>query len=638
MSATASFDSQKKSLKELLEKCASGKMQLPDFQRSWVWDDEGIRSLLASISQGFPVGALMTLAWGGDVRFAPRLIQGAPDAAAKATPEALLLDGQQRMTSLYQTTMRQEVVRTTNAKRQAINRWYYIDMRKALDPEVDREEAIFGVPENRIVTENFGKDVVLDLSTPEQEYELMMFPLNQAFDDSKWEHGFISYWLARNDQDKWHFYKRFEKQVIDSFGHYHVPVIELAKETPKEAVCLVFEKVNTGGKKLDAFELLTAIYAADGFRLRQDWLGEGSQVGRYARLVSNHPLLKNLASTEFLQALSLLHTKAVRDAVAAGNSAAGKSGDLPAVSCTRTALLNLPLQAYKAYADQVEEGYEKAAKFLRTQRVYWVRDIPYQTQLIPLAAILAVIGDLWDQAEARAKITRWYWSGVFGELYGSATESRFAKDFVEVPEWLRGGEEPSTIKDSTFRADRLLTMRSRLSAAYKGINALLMRTGARDFRSGQDFDHTVAMREPFDIHHIFPKKWCLAKGIDWKVFDSIVNKTPLTAKTNKIIGGNAPSHYLARLTGSINAATLDECLRTHGIPAAELRADNFDAFFAARKEALIGLIEGAMGQKVYRDVVEAEPEEEVVAEQEEIVARQIEESTEEEQEMQEAAE
>lgn len=633
MSTSASFDSQKKSLKDLLEKCALGKLQLPDFQRSWVWDDEGIRSLLASISQCFPVGALMTLEGGGDVRFAPRPIQGAPEAAWKVTPEALLLDGQQRMTSLYQTTMRPEVVKTTNAKRQAISRWYYVDMRKAIDPEVDREDAIIGLPENRIITENFGRDVVLDLSSPEREYELMMFPLNHAFDDSEWERGFISFWLARNDQSKWHFYKEFERQVIDSFGHYHVPVIELAKETLKEAVCLVFEKVNTGGKKLDAFELLTAIYAADGFKLRQDWLGEGSQVGRYARLVSKHPILRDLASTDFMQAVSLLHTKAVRDGVAADGG-----GDLPAVSCTRTALLNLPLSAYQAYADCVEDGFEKAAKFLRTQKVYWVRDIPYQTQLIPLAAILAVIGDHWDTAEAKKRITRWYWSGVFGELYGSTTESRYAKDFVEVPVWLAGGDDPSTIRDATFRADRLLTMRSRLSAAYKGVNALLMKTGARDFRSAQDFDHTVAMQEAFDIHHVFPKKWCSSKNIDPKVFDSIVNKTPLTAKTNKIIGGNAPSYYLDRLIGSIDVATLDECLRSHRIPIAELRTDDFDAFFAARKEALLALIEEAMGQKVYRGVTEAEPEEEAVADQEELVAKQIEDGEEDEREMQEAAE
>ncbi|PSO10006.1 MULTISPECIES: DUF262 domain-containing protein [unclassified Sphingobium] len=77
-------------------------MQLPDFQRGWAWDQDRIIDLLASISEGFPVGALMTLDASGEVSFAVRPVEGAP---APIKPlEAYLLDGQQRMTSLYQST------------------------------------------------------------------------------------------------------------------------------------------------------------------------------------------------------------------------------------------------------------------------------------------------------------------------------------------------------------------------------------------------------------------------------------------------------------------------------------------------------------------------------------------------------
>ena len=62
------------SLKALLNDVQSGKIQLPDFQRGWVWDDDRIRGLLASISRGFPVGAVMTLSSGGDIRFRTRLV------------------------------------------------------------------------------------------------------------------------------------------------------------------------------------------------------------------------------------------------------------------------------------------------------------------------------------------------------------------------------------------------------------------------------------------------------------------------------------------------------------------------------------------------------------------------------------
>ncbi len=98
----------------------------------------------------------------------------------------------------------------------------------------------------------------------------------------------------------------------------------------------------------------------------------------------------------------------------------------------------------------------------------------------------------------------------------------------------------------------------RLSAAYKGVNALLMNEGAQDFRSGQKFDHTVFFGENVDIHHIFPQDWCKRQGIKPAVYDSIINKTPLSYRTNRIIGGVAPSEYLSKLeTGNAALNALD---------------------------------------------------------------------------------
>ena len=126
--------------------------------------------------------------------------------------------------------------------------------------------------------------------------------------------------------------------------------------------------------------------------------------------------------------------------------------------------MNLPLSAYKQYESQVELGFVQAAKFLYMLHIYRVFDLPYQSQLIPLAAILADIGDAWQHEANRAKLIMWYWNGVFGELYGSTVDTRIARDFVEVPAWLNGGPEPTTVSETLFRPDRLKTMRMRLSA------------------------------------------------------------------------------------------------------------------------------------------------------------------------------
>lgn len=620
--AETTFDSTKRSLRDLLKKAESGAIQLPDFQRGWVWGDDDIRSLLASISQSFPVGALMTLETGGEINFKPRLVEGAPTDSHITTPEALLLDGQQRITSLFQTTLRRKVVKTVNAKKHAIKRWYYISIEQALDTAVDRESAIVGLPENKRLTTNFGRDVQLDLSTPEAEYRSMMFPVNQIFNDRDWEHGFEDYWREQGDPDKRSVYRKFFDAVIRAFDHYQLPVITLGKETPKQAVCLVFEKVNTGGKKLDAFELLTAIYAAGEFELRKDWYGdpETSFDGRLMRL-REYNTLQEIASTDFLQALSLLSTRDRRR----NAEQAGRTGrELPSVSCTRAAILDLPLIDYRRYADIVERGFVLAARFLRTQKIYRVKDIPYRTQIIPLAAVLSELDGLWDQETVKAKVRQWFWCGIFGELYGSAIETRFAKDFIEVRDWIEGGASPTTINEANFQPDRLDTMRMRLSAAYKGVHALLMLTGARDLRSGQNIDDTVFWDERVDIHHIFPQLWCKKASIQPKVYDAVANKTPLTRLTNQIIGGSAPLEYLSKLVrqGAINDTTLNECLESHMINVQFLRANDFYGFYRARKAALLGLISDAMGKSTDEGVVQDEKEGDVVLDPEDAIESQ----------------
>ena len=610
--ARVEFDSTKKPLDDLLKRARDGQVQLPDFQRGWVWDDEGLRSLLASISRSFPVGAVMTLQTGGEVRFKPRTIEGAPDASSKVMPESLLLDGQQRITSLYQTTMRQAVVDTMNSKKQKIKRFYYIDMATALDENADRFDAIVGMPENCIETRNFGKDVVRDLSSRAAEFDLGMFPTNRIFDWNDWQTGFVSHWGYT--PEKTQFWFRFLNEVLAAFHQYQMPVIELGRRTSREAVCLVFEKVNTGGKKLDAFELLTAIYAGEeeGFHLREEWAVIAKRLSESIAL-KDQPLTR-LQATDFFQALALLYTRDRRLTHVATN----RAGDPPAISCTRDTVLGVPLNAYKQYSARLEEGFRKAGKFLFTQNIYWFKDVPYQSQLVPLAAILAELGDRWEHDAVRKKLAQWYWSGVFGELYGGAVETRFAKDLAEVLSWIDGGGEPATVKDAGFRAERLNTMTSRLSAAYKGVNALLMNEGARDFRSGQPFNHTTYFDEAVDIHHIFPRAWCQKAGISRERFDTIVNKTPLSSQTNRIVGGDAPSQYLGKLPhqGGASDAEVDRHLQSHLIDPKLLRADDFDAFIAHRSEALLALIEKAIGKSVYRGTATDEPVEDTLADEE----------------------
>lgn len=588
---TTTFDSTKQSLLELLSHASEGKTQLPDFQRGWVWDDDHIRDLLASVCRAFPIGAVMLLEAGGDeVQFKTRPIEGAQPPRVEA--EHLILDGQQRLTSLFQSLLSGKPVETKDPKGKPLKRWYYFDIVSALDPNVERIDTIVGIREDRVIRSNFGRDIELDLSTPDKEYQHLHFPLDKIADYREWRREFNSHW--EYDRDKSILLDQFESEILEPFQQFQVPVIALKKDVPKEAVCLVFEKVNTGGVSLTVFELLTATFAADNFELRPDW------EAREERL-HEHPVLTEVSSTDFLQAVTLASTyQAKRQAEEEG------ADSTPAVSCKRRDILRLTSATYRYWADEIEAGFAKAARFLTREHVYESKFLPYNTQLVPLAVMLALLGRHAEDQGVHVKLVRWYWCGVFGELYGSATETRFARDLPEVLGWIDGGAEPRTIEDANFAPERLLTLQTRRSAAYRGLYVMLLREGARDFRTGEQSTLQTYFDEAIDIHHIFPKKWCTDRNHDARHWNSIVNKTPLTARTNRIIGGNAPSEYLSSLERNHEVASddLDKNLASHLIDPSQLRADDFNAFFHDRSMKLLDAIATAMGKGLEHDASE----------------------------------
>jgi hypothetical protein len=477
------FSSDEVPLKQLLSQASSGVLQLPDFQRGWIWDDHRITSLLASISLSYPIGAVMTLQTGNpDVRFRPRLLEGV-QLGKSVEPEFLLLDGQQRATSLYLALMSKDPVPTRDAKGKDLMRHYYADIRKCLDPEEDREEAIFSVPADRVVR-TFRGEVTRDLSSRPNEIAEDVFPLDTILDAEAtmmWQHAYVSH-DPDNQTARMQTWMEFYTTIVQAFDHYQVPTIQLVRSTPKEAVCAVFEKVNTGGVTLTVFELLTATYAADDFSLRDDWETR-------ERRLDSYDVLGRFEKTNFLQIVTLLATYHRRQEYLAAGSDPDRA---PAVSCKRREMLRLDLADYQRWAEPATIALQRVVPFLHSEHVFREIDVPYQTQLVPLAAILTILGHEAGGLGARQRLAQWYWSGVFGEMYGGATETRFAIDVPDVVGWVRGESgEPRTIRDAQFQADRLMTLSRRNSAAYKGLYALQMKRGARDFRTGQTIDVTA---------------------------------------------------------------------------------------------------------------------------------------------------
>ena len=592
-------------LKNLLEDVADGKIQLPNFQRGWVWDDNRIRDLLISISRGFPIGAVMTLDVGGEVQFQSRLIEGVT-SNGKGGKEQYLLDGQQRLTSLYQALRFERPVKTRNRPggSRVIKRWYYIDIHKALDPLCDRDDTIISIPEDRVVRSNFGRNVFLDLSSSESEFKNHMIPTEKVMDGMAWGFEYAHYWLKRGDHptgDPYAFFTQFNANVLTNFSNYQIPVINLGKQTPKEAVCTVFEKVNTGGITLSVFELVTATFAADEFSLRDDW------AVRQGRLHSAFGVLQGIDGDQFLQAVTLLATQARRNKAMSEDKPLNRT---PGIDCRRVSILDLTLGEYQEWADRAEAGFREAAKFLHSQFVFTMGNVPYNTQLVPLAALYVELGKEARPANAREKLERWFWCGVLGENYGGSIETQFANDLAQVALWVRGGSESELVSQSIFAPERLLSLKTRNSAAYKGLFALQMKSGAADWISAEPLTLADIHSKPIDIHHIFPKHWCeevARPTIPRRLYDSIINKTPVDAFTNRIIGGRAPSRYLPHLRKHIDKEKLKRTLKAHWIDPDRLENDRFVDCFVERGQAMLDLINQTMGKpavdgrQVFRD-------------------------------------
>lgn len=597
----ALFDSTRESMLEILKSVKNGKIQLPDFQRGWVWDDEHILSLLVSIARSFPIGAIMLLENGGEAKFKNRMIEGFESENSTTIPDKLILDGQQRLTSLAQVLMMDKPVKTFDSKKKKIERYYYIDINRALSDWSNIDGAFFSVDADKKIKPSFSNRESVDLSSTELEYEKFCFPCAQIFDSDDWEHGLYQY-----ENKKMNDYMLFRRQVLNSFRQYNIPVIHLSKENRKEAICLVFEKVNTGGVTLSVFELITATYAIEGANLREEWFQKTTdgKPGLKLRLEMTNNL-KDIKATDFFQSLTLKYTKEKRNR----DIQEGKTGkSISGVSAKKDAVLSTPYSFYNANRDDMVDGFKRVSKFLKQELFLSAKNIPYSTQLVPLASVLSEIKDQWLEPVIYDKIKRWFWCGVLGELYGGASETRIALDYIQLLDWIKGKDElPETIVNATFQEERLFSLRSKVSAAYKGLSALILQGNAQDFfwkTSIKSLNESDWDEYRLDIHHIFPKAWCEKNHIKPSIYNSIINKTPISYKANRTIGDKAPSDYIVLIRDhekvNLTEQNFDEILLSHYIDSDSLKSNDFNGFISKRKDELIKIIEKATGKEVVR--------------------------------------
>ncbi|GAA4800266.1 DUF262 domain-containing protein [Corynebacterium canis] len=576
-----SFSTPSYDLLDLFGRIDRGDLQLPDFQRDYSWDVDQIRSLLVTVLRGYPVGCFMALDTRNEpMRFRPRPLGGAPDRGVD--PGLLLLDGQQRLTTLYQSLCGDGEVRTKDPRNKRIRRKFFVDVARAVSADIMPDEAVFSVDETGKVRSHFGPNIPDGIYDHASAIAAGVVPVSVLLFSEGTDMLFDLVDVPGGDRET---VKRFYNRVMKPLSGYSVPVIRLDRETARGGVGSIFAKANSAGAQMDVFELLTAVFGTQdpNFKLSEHW-------AEIQQALRQHSVLDEIGPTEFLTAVALLVTHH-------RGQAHGQREDI----------LDLDLDAYVPAAAAILAGFEAAAEFLYQRCVFSKDLVPYTSQIIPLAVILALLQESDGQHEQSLdRLNQWFWSGVFGELYGSpAVEVRAARDVDQVVAWVRdpNAPVPATVQKAVFMESRLLSAAPD-SGLYRGIWALIMARGARDWRTGRLFDRQSFEELAVSFSRIFPQGW----DVDPLLANSVLNHTPMSRRTEVILSDASPARYLGRVQNKslMEDAEFDALIASHLLDPELLHQARATEFLTDRRQRLLAMVEEAMGAEAVRDVDESD--------------------------------
>lgn len=554
-------DTNPRALKDLLSEIHQCTSVLPDFQRDFVWEPGATQELIVSIANNYPAGSILRVRDAKRV-FAAREFEGAP-VLGSSKHTFLVLDGQQRLTSLYQAFYGVGEHR------------YYLDLGK-LRHGADFEEAIFHM---RATTKWARAREDFDVQARELLLPLAVLK-GGAGGFGKWSRK-----VARQLPDKERIALEdaldgIEQRWIHAIDDYHFPVVTLSDQTEPDALCTIFETLNRTGVKLSVFELLTARFWPQNIKLRSLW----------EKALVDYPIIEAFAVDPYyiLQGISLASRKAP--------------------SCKRSDVLNMSASDITDWWDRVVMGLASGLEMLRDDcKVMLPKWLPYQTLLPPLSAVLARAGSPKTAAAGaqREKLKRWFWCAVFGQVYESAPNSKSAKDVLEILAWLAGGDLPESIASFKFDPRALRDVTPRQRAIYRGTICLILGGGARDFHTQSVITGKLMSEEGIDDHHVFPAAHLERQGITpARVRDCVLNRTLIDRTTNQMISDRAPSDYLAAMK-STPGFPFAQVLSSHGLPVSSdspLMQDDYEGFLDWRQAYLWQEIQRVTGTTVASDL------------------------------------
>ena len=528
----------------LVEQAYTGQICIPNFQRDFVWTREEVADLVRSIVRGYFIGSLLLLRCDKtNPPFAPIHLRGSKPLHVDPHPELLVLDGQQRLSSLIYALTAPNLSLKDSSKR----RWFFLDLDVLLE-EPDNDEIVF----DRAQRELRGLD---DRAVQYQERILPCTALLTAQAFYSWRDGFDDWARANGEnthdryRDEW---REGWTSAVTNFQTFEVPLVELPQVDDSDGdsigrVCAIFEKLNSTGVDLSVYDLLTARLYRSGIHLHELWT-EGCKANPRLRAWSKGKADEHKFGVLVLRTLALLRGLDPKPRILIDLSPEGFEDDwrraCAAIERALELVTHVGPDGFGVFAEKWLPGFG----------------------LIPiLAALRAEIDSRKLGAKERSDLRHWYWCNVFLERYSSAVESKSRKDYLEMTRfWFEGGPEPSVFHEAQnwigAPGFRIRGSASYASAVYSGVFCLLALRNARDWRRSED----IVLQELQD-HHIFPQAFLRRHGVTKRVdVNTIANRTLISNETNGKIKDKAPADYL-RDVGIFPAGVREDLLLSHFI-------------------------------------------------------------------------
>lgn len=566
------FQATPRQIDNLIHRIHDGSLTIPDFQRDFTWEPKRTQELIRSVMSRYPAGTLLFWAMGGDNdAFGWRPVEGAPNSGL--SPQELILDGQQRLTCLYR------ALNGVGEER------FYVSLSEVIDSDsgevcapsaIDFDKAIFWRDVN-------SKEASL-LETDQIQFEQSIFPLHKHREFDEWLDHYISYHQEVIDVDATKKrYRKIRDQFLTPLKSYGFPVVTLPASTSIDAVCNVFETLNKTGKPLGAFELLTARFYPKDVKLRDLWndaLAANDELGHFG-----------------IEPYSMMQAVALRARRSAQRS---------------TVLVDVTAEDVQEHWESCVRGYVRVLDMLSSEcGIISSKWLPYSMLLVPMAAVWEEVSQLKGPLKQAAidRLKRYFWCSVFTSNFDQGANSQAGADYVKLSAWIIDEEAPSpeALSELNISASVLASATTRRKAIYSGLLALSVQNGARDFHSGQKLTAERIRLDRIDSHHVFPKAYLTAvASTGEKAISSelALNRVLLDPGTNKIIGKNPPSSYVAKLQSAIIGDAIVEILDSHLIDndaTDALLKDDYNGFIDRRLDRVIEQIELVTGRKVTRD-------------------------------------